>query len=186
MPVLVVDYDPSWPERFDMLRSTYSDRLADAGVGCVSIEHVGSTAVPRLAAKPIIDIDIMVEERDIAPASAALVGLGFRPLGELGIPLRWAFAPPDEFADTNTYVTVAGSLALRNHLAVRDTLRADNKLRDEYAVVKKAVGAAAFDIYEYGSGKNDMVQRILSAAGLTPDELSSIAGNQVPGPEAPR
>lgn len=181
-----MDYDPAWEKRFDELRSTYSECLATAGVAVVAIEHVGSTAVPGLAAKPVIDIDIVVAEDDVSSASAALAGLGFRPLGELGIPLRWAFSPPDELAGTNTYVVVEGSLAMRNHIAVRDVLRADANLRDQYGAVKKAVGATASDIYEYGSGKNDTVQRILSAAGLLPDELSSIAANQVPGPEVPR
>ena len=183
MTVLVSDYDASWAEQFNTLRTRYVNCLAAAGVSVVAIEHVGSTAVPGLAAKPVIDIDIVVTTSDVAPASAALVGLGFRPLGELGIPLRWPFAAPDDFACTNTYVTESGSLALRNHLALRDTLRANAALRDEYGAVKKAAGATALGICEYGNRKNDMVQRILSAAGLTADELSSIAGNQVPGPE---
>ncbi|HLI02149.1 MAG TPA: GrpB family protein, partial [Acidimicrobiales bacterium] len=109
-----------------------------------------------------------------------LVGLGFEPEGELGIPQRWAFRPPDRLAGTNTYVIVAGSLALRNHLAVRDTLWADADLRAEYGDVKKRVGAVAADIYEYGAGKNAMVQRILAAAGLSDDERASIDGNKVP------
>ncbi len=75
---------------------------------------------------------------------------------------------------------VAGALSLRNHLAVRDTLRADPALREQYAEVKRRVGAVAADIDEYGQGKNAMVQRILAAAGLTGEELASIDGNQVP------
>ena len=59
------------------------------------------------------------------------------PLGELGIPLRWAFKEPGRLSGTNTYVIVEGSLALRNHLAVRETLRADPGLREQYAAVKR-------------------------------------------------
>ena len=106
-----------------------------------------------------------------------LIGLGFRPEGELGIPLRWAFREPARLAGTNTYVIVDGSLALRNHRAVRDTLRADPALRDEYAEVKRRIGAVAADIYEYGRGKNATIQRILAAAGLTDEERSSIDSN---------
>lgn len=178
--IRVDEYDPAWVERFEALRAEYGSALAAAGVPVVAIEHVGSTAVPGLAAKPVIDCDIVVEEPDVEAASAVLVSLGFSPLGDLGIPQRWAFDEPARLAGTNTYVIVAGSLSLRNHLAVRDALRADPQLRDEYGEVKKRVGADAADIYAYGAGKNAMVQRILAAAGLGEDERASIDGNQVP------
>lgn len=176
----VVDYDPSWPDRFQALRSEYAAALAEAGVPVVAIEHVGSTSVPGLAAKPVIDCDIVVAAEDVEAASAVLVGLGFEPLGELGIPQRWAFGEPERLSGTNTYVIVAGSLSLRNHLAVRDVLRADRRLRDEYGRIKKQVGAQAPDIYAYGAGKNAMVQRILEAAGIGEDDRASIGANQVP------
>lgn len=182
--ITVLEYDPGWAARFEELRREYAAAMAAAGVPVVAIEHVGSTSVPGLAAKPVIDVDIVVAERDVAAASQALTGLGFRPLGELGIPLRWAFKEPERLAGTNTYVIVAGALSLRNHLAVRDTLRADPVLREEYADVKRRVGAVAADIDEYGQGKNAMVQRILAAAGLTDEDRASINGNQVPSHKA--
>jgi GrpB-like predicted nucleotidyltransferase (UPF0157 family) len=178
--IQVVEYDPAWAERFEALRSEYSEALSVAGVPVVAIEHVGSTSVPGLAAKPVIDCDIIVEEAHVEAASAVLLSLGFAPLGELGIPQRWAFDEPERLAGTNTYVIVAGSLSLQNHLAVRDVLRADRQLRDEYGEVKKRVGAEAADIYAYGAGKNAMVQRILEAAGLSADDRASIGANRVP------
>jgi len=184
--IAVLDYDPAWAQRYAALRDEYAAAMSGAGVPVQAIEHVGSTSVPGLAAKPTIDCDIVVAEEDVAAASQVLVGLGFRPEGELGIPLRWAFKEPERLAGTNTYVVVAGSLALRNHLAVRDILRADPALRDQYAAVKKQVGSTAADIYEYGRGKNAMIQQILATAGLTEAERASINGNQVPGPEVPR
>jgi GrpB-like predicted nucleotidyltransferase (UPF0157 family) len=176
----VVDYDPAWTARFEALRSEYAAALSAARVPVVAIEHVGSTSVPGLAAKPIIDCDIVVVEPHVEAATAVLVSLGFTPLGELGIPQRWAFDEPERLAGTNTYLIVAGSLSLRNHLAVRDALRADGQLRDEYGEVKKRVGAEAADIYAYGAGKNAMVQRILEAAGLSAGDRASIDANQVP------
>lgn len=176
----VVDYDPVWAQRFEALRSEYAQALSAAAVPVVGIEHVGSTSVPGLAAKPVIDCDIVVEAGDVEAASAVLVSLGFAPLGELGIPQRWAFDEPERLAGTNTYVVVAGSLSLRNHLAVRGVLRADPGLRDAYGEVKKRVGAQAADIYEYGAGKTAMVQRILEAAGLGEGDRASIGANQVP------
>ena len=176
----VVDYDPTWPDRFAALRAEYAAAMADAGVPVVGIEHVGSTSVPGLAAKPVIDCDIVVAEPDVPAASEVLIGLGFSPVGDLGIPQRWAFKEPSRLARTNTYVIVEGSLALRNHLALRDTLRANPELRDRYAAVKRRVGARADNIDDYGQGKNAVVQEILAAAGLTEDERASIDANQVP------
>jgi GrpB-like predicted nucleotidyltransferase (UPF0157 family) len=181
VPVIEVsEYDPTWPERFERLRGEYARAMAAAGVPVVTIEHVGSTSVPGLAAKPIIDVDIVVAEPNVAAASRVLAGMGFHPLGELGVPLRWAFKEPERLPRTNTYVVVEGSLSLRNHLAVRDALRADADLRDEYAVVKRQVGATATGIAEYGPGKNAVILRILAAAGLTDQERASIAANQLP------
>lgn len=185
--ITVVDYDPGWPLRFEQLRQEYAGAMAEAGVPVVAIEHVGSTSVPGLAAKPVIDCDIVVAAEDVAGASDVLAGLGFTPLGELGIPLRWAFKEPERLGRTNTYVVVDGSLSLRNHRAVRDVLRASPDLRDQYAAVKKQVGATADDIDEYGRGKTAMVQQILAAAGLSESERASINANQVPShKELPR
>lgn len=185
--IQVSEYDPSWPHRYDELRREYAAAMAAAGVPLVAIEHVGSTSVPGLAAKPIIDCDIVVKQTDVSAASNVLVRLGFQPLGELGIPLRWAFKEPPRLAGTSTYVVVEGSLSLRNHLAVRDILRSDSDLRDEYAAVKQRVGATAADLEEYGRGKNAVVQEILAAAGLTETERASIGANKVPSrDEVPR
>ncbi len=177
--VTVLDYDPAWVDRFEALRSEYEAALAAAGIPLVAIEHVGSTAVPGLAAKPIIDIDIVVEESAVEGASDVLVRLGFVPRGELGIPLRWAFWEPQRLSGTNTYVVVDGSLSLRNHLAVRDALRNSEALRRKYGEAKKRAAASAADIYEYGRRKNNTVQEILAVAGLTPAERDSINSNQV-------
>ncbi|MHB1907029.1 MAG: GrpB family protein [Acidimicrobiales bacterium] len=84
-------YDPEWPRRFEEYKGRNGAAQRAADVPFVAIEHVGSTSVPGLATKPTIDIDIVVEATEVDAASAALRGLGFRPLGELGIPLRWAF-----------------------------------------------------------------------------------------------
>ena len=107
--IAVVDYDPAWPGRFEELRGEYAQAMTAAGVPVVAIEHVGSTSVPGLAAKPVIDCDIVVAEQDVAAAWLVLTTLGFKPLGELGIPLRWAFKEPKRLAGTNTYVIVEGS-----------------------------------------------------------------------------
>jgi GrpB-like predicted nucleotidyltransferase (UPF0157 family) len=98
----VVEYDPDWPARFERLRAVYAAALAQAGVPVVAIEHVGSTSVPGLAAKPVIDCDIVVARPDVEAAGRVLEGLGFLPEGDLGIPLRWAFREPPRLPRTNT------------------------------------------------------------------------------------
>jgi GrpB-like predicted nucleotidyltransferase (UPF0157 family) len=162
------------------LRSEYQEALRRANVFASAIEHVGSTSVPGLAAKPVIDCDIVVMPEDVGRAVGVLIGIGFTPLGQLGIPERWAFKEPPRLAGTNTYVVVAGSLVLRNHLAVGQTLTARSELRNRYGELKKSVGLTAVGIEEYGQAKNDLIQEILAAAGLTDAERASINANQVP------
>jgi GrpB-like predicted nucleotidyltransferase (UPF0157 family) len=176
----VMEYDSAWPERFELLRREYATAMAAAGVPVVAIEHVGSTSVPGLAAKPVIDCDIIVEQSQVTAASGVLTSLGFTPLGELGIPLRWAFRQPARLPRTNTYVTIDGCLSLRNHLGLRTVLRADAALRDEYADAKRNAAARAADIDEYGQLKSAVLQKILAAAGLTDAERDSIASANVP------
>jgi GrpB-like predicted nucleotidyltransferase (UPF0157 family) len=121
-PIEVVPYDSAWPQTFDRIRADLLDALR--GVAIVGIEHVGSTAVEGLRAKPIIDVDIVVDRDAADPAIRALERAGYLHRGELGIVDRHSMAEPDPPA-RNVYVVVAGSLALRNHLAVRDALRAE-------------------------------------------------------------
>jgi GrpB-like predicted nucleotidyltransferase (UPF0157 family) len=185
--ILVVEYDPAWPQQFARLRQEYTEAMTAAAIPLVAIEHVGSTSVPGLAAKAVIDCDIVVADQDVDAASQTLTTLGFKPLGELGIPLRWAFKEPERLAGTNTYVIVEGSLSLRNHLAVRNVLRTDANLREQYAAVKRRAGAIAANIDDYGRRKNAMIQQILSAAGLSAAERAAIDSNQVPShDELPR
>lgn len=176
----VVAYDPEWPRTFERLRSLYDETMTRAGVPVVAIEHVGSTSVPGLAAKPVIDVDIIVSGDQVEAAHAALVALGFGPLGELGIPQRWAFEEPQGLPRTNTYVIVDGCLSLRNHLTVRDTLRSRADLRDEYGSVKKQVALTATDIEEYGWGKNAVVQQILEEGGIPAAQRAEIDSAQTP------
>jgi GrpB-like predicted nucleotidyltransferase (UPF0157 family) len=166
--ITVVDYDPAWPRAFDELRRRYE--VALGGVVIVAIEHVGSTSVPGLAAKPVIDVDIVVAREHVTDAIAAMELAGFRSLGERGIPDRWALDAPSELPRTNTYVVVDGSLAMRNHLGVRAVLRSDSALRDEYASLKRSIAAQVDDIDTYIEAKSALLSTVLDRAGLTPEE----------------
>jgi GrpB-like predicted nucleotidyltransferase (UPF0157 family) len=172
--LVVVPYDPAWPERFEAVREQLAAALARAAVPVLSIEHVGSTSVPGLAAKPVIDIDIVVDRSRVEAASTVVESLGYGALGEMGITDRWAFRPPEGAVRQNTYVVVDGSLCVRDHRALRDTLRARPDLRDRYGAVKTAMAAVTDDLDVYVDGKTDIVLEILRVAGIAEGELAEL------------
>jgi GrpB-like predicted nucleotidyltransferase (UPF0157 family) len=121
-PVIVVAYDPNWPDLFQFLRERIADALGDIAV---AIEHVGSTAVPGLAAKPIIDIDVLLRsETALSAAIERLASLGYTHEGDLGIPEREAFLPPANDPPHHLYVCPPNSAEFRKHIVFRDYLRA--------------------------------------------------------------
>ena len=182
--VLVVPYDPAWPMRFADIRDAIAPALA--GVASV-IEHVGSTAVPGLAAKPIVDVDVIVEDAAaVGAAIARLEDLGYRHLGDLGIAGREAFAAPARDpavvadgvlgGDHNLYVCLRGVPAVENHLRLRDRLRADPALARAYADLKRGLARAhPRDIDAYVAGKTAFVTGVLREAGMTDEDLAAIA-----------
>lgn len=171
--IVVVDYDPAWPALFESLRSRIWPAVSDFAL---ALEHVGSTSVPGLAAKPIIDICIVLEsERDVHRAIDRLAVLGYVHLGNLGIEGREAFRRPDPVPAHNLYVCPRGSLGLVNPLAVRDYLRTHPDTVRAYGELKKRL-AAQFptDIDSYVDGKTDLILSILRAVGFSPDQLEAI------------
>jgi GrpB-like predicted nucleotidyltransferase (UPF0157 family) len=141
MPVTVVPYDPSWSQEFTQIKRELE--VALNGVPFISIEHVGSTSIPHLAAKPILDIDVVATQKQLQPVLKALQhpDLELIYMGELGIADRHAFRAPQKLPVRNLYVCIEGSAALRNHLAVRDLLRSDRELRREYGALKSELAA---------------------------------------------
>lgn len=130
-PIQVAEADPRWPELFAELRDRLWPRLADLAL---TIEHVGSTSVAGLAAKPVLDVDIVLGSRAELPAMIArLAGLGYTHRGDLGIADREAFRASVNQPPHHLYVCPPDSLALRNHLTLRDHLRAHAADRQAYA-----------------------------------------------------
>ncbi|GAA1110440.1 GrpB family protein [Kribbella jejuensis] len=168
VPAEVVDYDPRWPSWFAELHA----RLTPYLVGIPHrIEHVGSTAVPGLAAKPIIDIDIVVPTADLVPAAIArLATAGYRHEGDQGIPGREAFAlPPEPLHYHHLYVVVEGNKAWRDHILLRDHLRADAADRERYAKRKRELAhLLTTDRTAYVSGKGALVEELIAKSGGSP------------------
>ena len=131
--------------------------------------------MPGLAAKPILDIDVIVEGAEMAAAVTALESIGYVHRGDLGVTDREAFFAPDESPRRNVYVCRAGTLHVRNHLAVRDVLRRRPDLRDEYAAVKLELASEPdMDIDTYIARKSAVLQRVLAASDITEDERLEI------------
>jgi len=171
--VVVTEYDPEWPRRFEELRA----RIWPAVSGVADrIEHVGSTAVPGLAAKPIIDMTIVVRQRGHVPlAIDRLATLGYRHLGNLDIEDREAFEHPPGLSRHHLYVCPEGTIGVVNQLAVRDYLRANPEVARRYGELKQRL-ATRFpnDIESYVFGKTDFVLDVLRGAGLSEAQLASI------------
>ena len=162
-PVEVVDYDPTWPRTFEKIRATIAACLA----GLTSrIEHVGSTAVPGLAAKPIVDVDVLLDTNDVMPdAIARLSHLGYRHEGNLGIPGREAFSAPADMPHHHLYVCPPGSEEFGRHIAFRNYLRSHPVAAGEYAALKQALASQVrYDRKAYTNGKHAFVRDVLSRA----------------------
>jgi GrpB-like predicted nucleotidyltransferase (UPF0157 family) len=169
MAIEVLPYSEDWPAQFERVAAIL--RAALAGVPGASVEHVGSTSVPGLAAKPIIDIDVLVEPPEVPAAVTALESVGYTHRGDLGVTGREAFQAPDQDPRRNVYVCQNGTLNVRNHLAVRDVLRRRDDLRDEYAAVKLSLAADPnMDIDTYIARKSQVLQKILAESELTDEE----------------
>ena len=171
--VIVEDYDPAWPRDFEMLRQRIWPKVAGVAL---RIEHVGSTSVPGLAAKPIIDMTIVVASRNDVPKTIErLALLGYVHRGNLGIDDREAFDHPADLRRHNLYVCPAETIGIVNQIAVRDYLRAHPEAAARYGALKKQL-AEQFpgDINSYVFGKTDFVLEILRRAGLTAEQINKI------------
>jgi GrpB-like predicted nucleotidyltransferase (UPF0157 family) len=171
--ITVVDYDPAWPAQFETLRSMILSAVDDIAV---AVEHVGSTSVPGLAAKPIIDIDIVVASAaDVSVAIERLAVIGYEHLGNLGVEGREAFGSPPQPPQRHLYLCIQGGTAHQNHLALREYLRRNSDAAAKYGRLKKQL-AARFpnDMNTYIDGKTDFVLGVLRDMGLSDHQLAAI------------
>lgn len=171
--VQVVDYDSDWPRIFLQLRDLIWPVVSDVAI---AIEHVGSTSVPGMAAKPIIDMDIVIASRTDLPSILLRLGrLGYQHRGDLGVQDREAFRAPGNQPAHHLYVCVQNSLALKNHVAVRDFLRTHLSDAIAYSALKKALAKKFGDERErYGEAKTDFILSILKQCDFSEKHLDAI------------
>jgi GrpB-like predicted nucleotidyltransferase (UPF0157 family) len=171
--IKVVDYDPEWPTMFYRLRTKVWPAVRDFAI---AFEHVGSTSVPGLAAKPVIDLDVVIRgPNDLPLVMAQLERLGYEPRGNLGIEDREAFSAPLAEPAHNLYVCPLRSIALRNHIALRDHLRAHPPAVAAYSALKKELAERfPYDVDRYVEGKTAFILSILAHCGFSAGRLNSI------------
>ena len=164
-PVEVVPPDPGWPDEFERVRARVVDAL---GARALSVEHVGSTSVPGLWAKPVIDVDVTVAKSgDEASYLPDLEAAGFElrvrePQWEEHRCLR------GEDPAANVHVWSTGCVEAQRHRAFRDWLRENEDDRRAYAVLKRDLAGQGFtDVMDYNTAKGgliyDIYERIFAA-----------------------
>ncbi|MGD1942541.1 MAG: GrpB family protein [Leptolyngbyaceae cyanobacterium] len=159
--VEVVPPSTAWPAAFARAAQAIAVTLGDT---VIAIHHIGSTAIPDIYAKPIIDLLIEVAELERVDAcQAAMMALGYQAMGEYGIPGRRYFRK-DNAAGVRTHhvhAFAAGTGQVRRHLAFRDYLVAHPAAAQEYSELKRRLALAhPTDIEQYMDGKHDFIQAI--------------------------
>lgn len=167
MAITVAEYDPDWPLRFMQERAVLEEMLAPWLTG--GVHHVGSTAVPGLAAKPIIDIVAGVQSlTGAAPAIGVLAEHGY-----VYAPHRprayWFYRTATRSAEHthHLHLTEPDSDLWRERLAFRDAMRGNPALRHEYQALKLSLAESHDTVDGYTADKRDFVARVLASAGIT-------------------
>jgi GrpB-like predicted nucleotidyltransferase (UPF0157 family) len=146
--MVVVPYDEKWPESFALIKSVLDGALSRA----VGIEHIGSTSIPGMHAKPVIDIDVVIRDViDLPLTSEELSGIGYLHAGDQGIPGREVFKRDEGFhlelldeIRHHLYVCAVDSSEYLRHMFFRDYLREHADARDEYNRIKLEI------LHKYG------------------------------------
>ena len=168
--IVVEPYNPKWAEEFKKIKDEILPIISDC---IVSFEHVGSTSVPGLWAKPIIDIDIVIDDGMLAVVMERLASIEYRHEGDLGIKGREAFGydrkEKAHLMEHHLYVCHKDSPELKRHLALRDFLRNNPEYRDKYSRIKIEMAKKyPHDIDEYINGKEPVILEIYKLCGITP------------------
>jgi len=163
----VVSYNPNWPHIFEVEAKVIKEALGD---NCMEIHHIGSTAVPGLAAKPKIDMIASVENPSIVVEQLEKIGIQYR--GEYNIPLHYGFSKRGE-VDINLHIYETGHPEIELNLMFRDYLRSNDQVREQYALLKEKLltDESSFvkntsEFTNYTLRKGDFIREVLKEAGF--------------------
>jgi len=165
-PIVVSEHDPAWVAGFEAAARRIREGVGD---GLLDIEHIGSTSVPGLAAKPVLDIMPVVADFDAARVLVTrFEEMGYWYFGENYIPRRHYFVREDERGNVVEHIHVLedGSLEAKKHRMFRDYLRASESARERYAALKlRLAGEFRDDRLGYTEAKTELVVALLREAG---------------------
>lgn len=163
MRVIVTDYNPQWPDIFEVeanrLREVFGEEL-------IAVHHIGSTSVPGLKAKPIIDIMPVVRDIKVVDEfNDKMMRLAYEPMGEYGIPGRRYFRKGEEVRTHQIHIFQINSRDIERHLAFRDFLRQHAYEARKYGELKvKLADRFPNDIEAYMDGKDDFIKNLEQTA----------------------
>jgi GrpB-like predicted nucleotidyltransferase (UPF0157 family) len=178
MAIDVVPYDPAWPVQFQTEAAALTEVLRPWLAG--PVEHIGSTSVPGLHAKPILDMMAGVHDLPSARDSIPLLlRLGYVHYQHRPATLAFYKPRPDnpDQGSHHLHLTEPDSSLWRERLAFRDALRADPKLAKHYQELKDGLAADSPDLAVYTAGKRAFVVRVLQGAGVTAEQWRSAANS---------
>lgn len=162
--IQVVPYNAAWPSQFQMASQQIQQALGD---NCLTIHHVGSTAVPGLWAKPIIDMIPVVKDIYVVKESnAAMEKLGYTVKGEYGMLFRRYFQRVTPFPACNVHVYEQGSGEVERLVLFRDFLIQHADYRQQYADLKKKLSEEINDITQYTLAKDALIKEIDNQTGF--------------------
>jgi GrpB-like predicted nucleotidyltransferase (UPF0157 family) len=162
-PVELVPYDPDWPVAFTRIREKLEGLLRPY---VVTIEHVGSTSIPGLAAKPLLDIDIVLRGLDDVPAATQiLLARNYEPRGNRYDDDVWAFMLRDGTPPERIYICPPDNLTHQRRIIFRDHLRSHPEAAAAYAALKQDLAARfRYDGDRYTASKRAFVDTIIDRA----------------------
>ena len=164
--VVVEKWNPKWKDEFERIVDSLGE---DIIYNSVKIEHVGSTSVEGLSAKPIIDLDIVIENDKFEIIKRLLNDKGYKHEGDLGIEGREAFSysGKEELMTHHLYVCPKDSKELFKHITFRDFLENNPALASEYSKVKEQAAVLyPDDINKYMEFKSEIIEKIYKRCGL--------------------
>ncbi len=168
MRIHMVPHDPKWRQEFDSEAARITDVL---GSSVVDVHHMGSTAIPSIYAKPVIDILLVVQSHaDLDKKTPLIEALGYKAFGEFGIPTRRYFRRDNAFGDRTHQIHAfeAGSPQITRHLAFRDYMIAHPDTAQAYSDLKRELAAQhPNDSEAYMDGKDAFIQEIDRQASST-------------------
>lgn len=161
MRIFIVPYNPEWPEEF---RKEAARVTAAAGSNVITAHHIGSTAIPGIYAKPVLDLLLVVQSVDALDVrQPEMEALGYEARGEYGIPGRRFFRRDNAAGDRTHHIHAfeAGSPQIARHLAFRNYMIAHPETAQEYSDLKRELAAKyPNDIEAYMDGKDIFIQEI--------------------------